>query len=84
MLLIAVGNPSHLHAVNQEREAMYYFLRKELDKKAFDFRIEIDKSKPKPESGRKPYTPKEKFEYLLQKNPRLRDLKERLKLELDY
>jgi DNA polymerase-3 subunit gamma/tau len=83
-VVIRVGNESHLHAVQQEREEMYYFLRKELGKKAIDLRIEVDKSKPKPENGRKPYTPKEKFEHLLKKNPKLQELKERLKLELDY
>jgi len=83
-VVIRIGNDSHLHALNEEREALYYFLKKELDKKAIDLRIEVDKSKPKPENGRKPYTPKEKFEHMLQKNPKLKDLKDRLKLELDY
>jgi len=83
-IVIRVGNESHLHALAQEREAMYYFLKQELDKKAIDLRIEVDKTKPKPGNGRKPYTPKEKFEYMLQKNPKLKDLKDRLKLELDY
>ena len=83
-ILFRVGNDSHLHALNQEREAMYYFLKKELDKKAIDLRIEVDKSKPKNENGRRPYTAKEKFENMLLRNPKLKDLKDRLKLELDY
>lgn len=83
-IVLRVGNESQLHTIQLEREEMYYFLRKELDKKAIDLRMEVDKSKPKPENGRRPYTPKEKFEFLLQKNPKLKDLKDRLKLELDY
>ena len=63
---------------------MYYYLKKELDKKALDLRIEVDKSKPKNESGRKPYTAKEKFENMLLRNPKLKDLKDRLKLEFDF
>lgn len=27
-IIIRVGNDSHLHALNQDREAMYYFLKK--------------------------------------------------------
>ncbi|HYV90449.1 MAG TPA: DNA polymerase III subunit gamma/tau [Chitinophagales bacterium] len=84
MILLRVGNDSHLHALNQEREAMYYFLKKELDKKAIDLRIEVDKSKLKNENGRKPYTAREKYENMLERNPKLKDLKERLKLELDF
>lgn len=83
-ILFRVGNDSHLHALNQEREAMYYYLKKELDKKALDLRIEVDKSKPKNENGRRPYTAKEKFENMLLRNPKLKDLKDRLKLELDF
>ncbi|MEO5674961.1 MAG: DNA polymerase III subunit gamma/tau [Chitinophagales bacterium] len=83
-ILLKVGNDAHLHALNQDREAMYYFLKKELDKKAIDLRIEVDKTKPKNETGRRPYTAREKYENMLQKNPKLRDLKERLKLELDF
>jgi DNA polymerase-3 subunit gamma/tau len=83
-VLLTVGNDSHMHALNQEREAMYYFLKKELGKKAIDLRIEVDKSKPKSENQRKPYTAKEKYENMLLRNPKLKDLKERLKLELDF
>lgn len=83
-IVIRVGNESHLHALNQEREEMNYYLKKELDKKAIDLRIEVDKSKPVPENGRRPYTPKEKFEHMVKKNPKLKDLRDRLKLELDY
>lgn len=83
-ILFRVGNDSHLHALNQERESMYYFLKKELDKKALDLRIEVDKSKPKNENGRRPYTAKEKFENMLLRNPKLKDLKDRLKLEFDF
>ncbi len=84
IIMLRVGNDAHLHALNQEREAMYYFLKKELDKKAIDLRIEVDKSKVKNENGRKPYSAREKYENMLLRNPKLKDLKERLRLELDF
>jgi hypothetical protein len=63
---------------------MYYFLKKELDKKAIDLVIQVDKQKSRAESSRKPYTTGEKFNHMVQKNPKLQELKDRLKLELDY
>ncbi len=83
-IVFKVGNDAHLHALQGEQEDMRYFLKKELDKKAIDLRIEVDKTKLKVENTRKPYTAKEKFDSLLSKNPKLQDLKDRLKLELDY
>ncbi len=83
-VLIRVGTESYLSALNGEKEAMYYFLKKELDKKAIDLVIQVDKQKSRAESSRKPYTTGEKFNHMLQKNPKLQDLKDRLKLELDY
>lgn len=83
-VLIKVGTDAYLHALNNEREEMYYFLKKELDKKAIDLVIQVDKSIAKIETARKPYTSSEKFNHMLVKNPKLQDLKDRLKLELDY
>ena len=83
-VLIRVGTESYLSTLNSEREDLYYFLKKELDKKAIDLVIQVDKKKSKSETARKPYTAGEKFNHMLQKNPKLQDLKDRLKLELDY
>ncbi|MBA2406921.1 MAG: DNA polymerase III subunit gamma/tau [Chitinophagales bacterium] len=81
---ISVGTKSYLNTLNSEREEMYYFLKKELDKKAIDLIIQVDQQKSKVESLRKPYTPGEKFTHMVKKNPKLQELKDRLKLELDY
>jgi DNA polymerase-3 subunit gamma/tau len=83
-ITINVGTESYLNSLNEERESMYYFLKKELDKKAIDLVIRVDRQKQKQESTRKPYTAGEKFNYMVQKNAKLKDLKDRLKLELDY
>jgi DNA polymerase-3 subunit gamma/tau len=83
-VLICVGTEAHLNLLNTERETMYYFLKKELDKKAIDLIIQVDKQKSKAESSRRPYTAGEKFNHMVKKNPKLKDLKDRLKLDLDY
>lgn len=44
----------------------------------------ILKTDKKSENGRKPYTEKEKFERLVEKNPEIKKLQQRLGLELDY
>jgi DNA polymerase-3 subunit gamma/tau len=48
---------------------------------AIEIEIIADK---KVETGAKPYTPKEKFERLLEKNPALKTMQQRFGLELDY
>lgn len=83
-VLIRVGTEAYLSSLNSEREEMYYYLKKELDKKAIDLVIQVDKQKSRAETARKPYTTGEKFNHMLQKNPKLQELKDRLKLELDY
>ena len=83
-VLIRVGTESYLNTLNKEREEMYYFLKKELDKKAIDLVIEVDKQRSKTDTPRRPYTAGEKFNHMLKKNPKLKELKDRLKLELDY
>jgi DNA polymerase-3 subunit gamma/tau len=70
---ISVGTKSYLNTLNSEREEMYYFLKKELDKKAIDLIIQVDQQKSKVESLRKPYTPGEKFTHMVKKNPKLQE-----------
>ena len=82
--LLSFGFSAIAQSASNSMKGAKVIRQKELDKKAIDLRLEIDRSKPKTENGRKPYTPKEKFEHMLQKNPRLKDLKDRLKMELDY
>src|SRR5262249_40263217 len=81
---IAVGNVSFYNNLSAEREEMVYFLKKELDKKFINLVIQVDRSKSKAETNWKPYQATDKYNYMLQKNPKLKDLKDRLKLELDY
>jgi DNA polymerase III subunit gamma/tau len=81
---IKVGNGAHYHALMAERETMHYFLKKELDKKTVSLQIEIDRDKASEASPSRPYRATEKFEFLAKKNPKLRELRDRLKLDLDY
>lgn len=83
-ILITVGNQTYLNFLDDERQNMIGFLKKELEKKSLELVFKVDKSKSKADTGKRPYTAQEKFDFLSQKNPKLKDLKDKLNLELDY
>ncbi|MBA3647588.1 MAG: DNA polymerase III subunit gamma/tau [Chitinophagales bacterium] len=83
-ILIAVGNTTFYNHLNSEREEMSYFLKKELGKKSIDLIIRVDKTKSKAETNWKPYQAIDKFNHMVKKNPKLKDFKDRLKLDLDF
>lgn len=56
------------------------FLRKQLDNTL----INIEKEVSEQEQSKNLYTSKEKFEYMVQQNPELRKLKDRLGLDFEY
>jgi DNA polymerase-3 subunit gamma/tau len=57
------------------------FLRQNLDNGNLQLTTLIDKSA---HASKTPYTPKEKFERLLEKNPALKDLKNTFDLDIEY
>jgi DNA polymerase III subunit gamma/tau len=57
------------------------FLRQALKNNLVMLTTVIDKSSP---AAKTPYTPKEKFERLLEKNPALKDLKNQFDLDIEY
>lgn len=83
-LLITVGNQTYHNFIEGERSNMVEFLKKEMNRKSLQLIIKTDKSKSKSDTEKRPYTAQEKFDFLAQKNPKLKDLKDKLKLELDY
>ncbi len=83
-ILITVSNQTYHNFIDNERNTMIEFLKKEMNRKSLELIIKIDKSKSKSETEKRPYTAQEKFDFLVQKNPKLKDLKDKLKLELDY
>lgn len=56
------------------------FVRKELNNYAFDFTTAINKNT----STKKAYTPEEKYTKMIEKNPILATLKQKLDLEIGY
>ena len=59
---------------------MMEFLRTHLN----NFRIQLQTSVAETQKNLKPYTDKEKFELMADKNPALRTLREELDLEIEY
>ncbi|MBM3405582.1 MAG: hypothetical protein FJY10_11935, partial [Bacteroidetes bacterium] len=64
----------------ERRAALLAFLRKALQNKHIMLQTEIDDT---PQTNR-PYTPREKFNHLAEKNPCLKELKEQLDLDIEY
>lgn len=65
--------------LNQKKNDLLQFLRSKLNNSGISLQIIVIEN-PK---GSKPYTNREKFEYMAGKNPALRDLKEQLDLEIE-
>ncbi|NNC96429.1 MAG: DNA polymerase III subunit gamma/tau [Chitinophagales bacterium] len=68
--------------VNEERKLIEY-LKKELNLPSIQFEFRIDKKATKA-SNKVPYTSKDKFEKIVEKNPAIKDLKDNLGLELEF
>ncbi len=62
-----------------EQDMVQHF-RKELNNTL----IQLEKEILEQETTKKLYTSKEKFEYMVQQNPALKDLKEKLGLDFDF
>lgn len=65
---------------DEVRKAMEYFISKRVGAEV-EMSVIADKTE---KDGRKPYTEKEKMERLMEKNPAIRKMQQRLGLELDY
>ena len=78
IITLTVRNKLQFEEVKKNRKNIVEILRRKLDNKILQLSIKIDN---KPQS-RKPYTTKEKFEYMVKKNPTLKDLRDKLGLDL--
>lgn len=76
-----VGNKVQRLEIEDIRGDLLEFLRGKLENG--HIALEIDEVKQKKGSGR-PYSPKEKFNYMAKKNPAIKELKDRLNLDIDY
>ncbi|MCF8231076.1 MAG: hypothetical protein K9J27_02720 [Bacteroidales bacterium] len=77
MITLTVRNKLQLEEVKKNRKKIVEILRRKLDNKILQLSIKIDNN-PK---SRKPYTRKEKFDHMVEKNPTLRDLRDKLGLD---
>jgi DNA polymerase-3 subunit gamma/tau len=64
---------------NEEKPELMRFIRQKLNNFSLQFDIKITKDKQVLE----PYSPQEKFEYMVKKNPHLLELKRRLDLDIE-
>ncbi len=64
---------------NEEKGDLLRFIRQKLNNYSLQFEITITKDKQVLE----PYSPQEKFEYMVKKNPHLLELKRRLDLDIE-
>jgi DNA polymerase-3 subunit gamma/tau len=67
--------------VNDIKSELQHFLKSDLGNNLIQLNVEVDKSVV---AADKPYTQKEKFKYMAEKNPALNDLRNQLDLDIEY
>ncbi len=77
---IAVSSSAAAHELEENMLEVLAYLRSRLHNTAISHRITVNESVRE----RKPYTPKEKYEYLKEKNPLLEKMREELDLNIDF
>ena len=77
---IAVSSSAAAHELEENMLEVLAYLRSRLHNTAITHRITVNESVRE----RKPYTPKEKYEYLKEKNPLLEKMREELDLNIDF
>lgn len=77
---IAVSSSAAAHELEENMLEVLAYLRSRLHNTAITHRITVNESVRE----RKPYTPKEKYEYLKGKNPLLEKMREELDLNIDF
>ena len=79
-IIIPLHNPVQEMMLTNLRTDLTNYLRDKLKNQSINIVGELKESEEK----KVYYTPREKFDYLVSKNPMLRELKERLGLDTDY
>jgi DNA polymerase III subunit gamma/tau len=81
LITFSVDSAALERDMNEQKTFLLAFLRKELSNYSIGLTIEL---KPDDGTNSVPYTPSEKFQKLVEKNPALMDLKKAFDLEIDY
>ncbi len=79
--ILTLTHPVHEDIINEIRQDLLQFIRDEVSNPTIQLSIELKDDTPQ---QRKLYTNSEKFEYLSQKYPLLKELQERLGLDPDF
>ncbi len=79
MVELKLENEIQQSFFNEEKGDLLRFMRDKLNNYSLQFEITITKDKQVLE----PYSPQEKFEYMVKKNPHLLELKRRLDLDIE-
>lgn len=81
-ITITLGNSVQLDRVNDEKQFMHEYLTKELSLKYLEIHVELDKTKDD-NTPKRAFTSKEKLARMVEKNPQVRTLIEKLDLQID-
>ncbi|MFT6867895.1 MAG: hypothetical protein ACJA08_002741 [Cyclobacteriaceae bacterium] len=79
-VLISLASPLETNILDRAEQEIVQFLRSELKNSL----ILMEKEVKEQEMSKKLYTSRDKFEYMAEQNPALKELKERLGLDFEY
>jgi DNA polymerase-3 subunit gamma/tau len=80
LVLIALDNKAQEMTWNERKADLLEFLRSELRNQLIQVEVSLSQS----EAELKPFTPDEKYRAMVQKNPLVKELKDKLEMELEY
>jgi DNA polymerase-3 subunit gamma/tau len=70
--------------IEQEKRSLSDFVQQAFNNKSISFQILIDETKQSTSIGEKHLSKREQFQQLIEQYPLVKELKDRLRLELDY
>jgi len=80
MITVELKNPVEVDGIEKIKAEFLNFIRTTFKNKAIQLQHQVNIEK----AAERPYTPKEKFEAMLKKNPLLGKLKDTFGLDTDY
>ncbi len=78
--MIQLSSSLEISILERLEQGIVQFFRKELKNSL----IQLQKEVSEQEKSKKLYTSKEKYDYMVEQNPALKDLKERLGLDFEF
>jgi DNA polymerase-3 subunit gamma/tau len=81
---VVTANNIEQRFIEQERNKLYAFLQERLSNKSLQFSVVVDEQKGAALSTEGILSSKERYQEMVKRYPLIQELKERLKLDLDY